>query len=318
MASIVNPPRDPNTLSNYNNFITTHTIANLSIDFEKRRIRGNVILSLTSITDAAATEILLDTSHLRVKDVNLNGKASKWELLPRFEPYGSALKIHLEKGVINGETVDLDICTETTETCSALGWMTPAQARSEHPYMYTQCQAIHARSIFPCQDTPDVKSTFEFNITSPLPTLASGLATGVKDLDGPRNEASGVKLYSFKQDIPIPSYLFALASGDIAQAKIGPRSVVATGPKELEAAKWELEGSTENFIQTIERIVYPYQWGTYNVLVLPPSFPYGGMENPVFTYVRLFVSYFPDWQLIGSCETWSRSIALVVYYLNIF
>ncbi|KAK4690433.1 leukotriene-A4 hydrolase, partial [Lecanoromycetidae sp. Uapishka_2] len=284
MASTINVPRDPNTLSNYNNFITTHTIVNFSIDFEKRNISGNVVLSLKSITDAASKEIVLDTSHLHVSNVNLSGKASKWEMLSRFEPYGSALKIVLREGVANGESVDLDISTETTDKCTALGWMTPAQARSDHPYMYTQCQAIHARSIFPCQDTPDVKSTFEFNIKSPLPTFASGLATAVKDLDTEESAATGVRLYSFKQDIPIPSYLFALASGDIAQANIGPRSVVATGPKELKAAKWELEGSTEKFIQTVEHIVYPYQWGSYNVLVLPPSFPYGGMENPIYTY----------------------------------
>lgn len=281
LASVMKPPRDPNTLSNYNNIVTTHTVANFSIDFNKRIISGNVILRLRSITDAESKEIVLDTSFLKINDVRLNGNISTWELLPRFEPYGSALRIILEEGVVNGESLDLEISTETTEKCTALGWMTPSQARSEYPYMYTQCQEIHARSIFPCQDTPDVKSTFEFNIKSSLPTLASGLPIGAKDVnDGNGKETPGAKMYSFRQDIPIPSYLFALASGDIAQAKIGPRSVVATGPKELEGAKWELEESTENFIQTIEKIVYPYQWETYNVLVLPPSFPYGGMENP--------------------------------------
>ncbi len=141
----------------------------------------------------------------------------------------------------------------------------------------TQCQAIHARSLFPCQDTPDVKSSYEFKIKSPLPVIASGLSTGNKLL------ADGATIYSYRQEIPIPSYLFALASGDIEQVKIGPRSVVATGRNELAAAKWELEDSTEGFIKTIEGIVFPYVWHTYNVLVLPPSFPYGGMENPVYT-----------------------------------
>ena len=284
MASIVNPPRDPNTLSNYNNFLTTHTVANLSIDFDKRCISGNVLLRLKSTTDAATKEILLDTSYLSVKNVAVSGRAYKWELLSRFEPYGSALKIILENGVGNGESLDVDIASETTKDCTALGWMTPAQARSEHSYMYTQCEAIHARSVFPCQDTPDVKSTFEFNIKSPLPVLASGLPTGVQDLPPGKEVPSGTKLYRFAQKIPIPSYLFALASGDIETSPVGPRSVVATGPNELQAAKWELEESTEKFIQTIEKIVYPYQWGQYNVLILPPSFPYGGMENPIYTY----------------------------------
>ena len=251
-TSIVNPPRDPNTLSNYHNFLTTHTEVNFNIDFEKRNISGNVALTLKSITDAAAKEILLDTSFLNVKDVVLDGKTPKWDLLPRFEPYGSALKISLEDGVQNGKSVQLEMSTETTEECTAIQWLTPAQTRSEHPYMFTQCQAIHTRSVFPCQDTPDVKGTVQFNIESPLPVIASGLSIGVKDLEKGANSAIGTKLYTFEQNIPIPSYLFALASGDIAKAPIGPRSVVATGPKELKAAQWELEESTERYIETVE------------------------------------------------------------------
>ena len=142
-----------------------------------------------------------------------------------------------------------------------------------------------ARSVFPCLDTPDVKSTFEFNIKSPLPVLASGLSTCVQDVHSGSEVAAGTKLYSFEQKLPIPSYLFTLASGDIEKAPIRPRSTVITGPRQLQAAKWELEESTEKFIETIEKIVYPYQWGQYNVLILLPSFPYGGMENPIYTYV---------------------------------
>jgi leukotriene-A4 hydrolase len=84
------------------------------------------------------------------------------------------------------------------------------------------------------------------------------------------------KLYEFEQKVPIPSYLFAVASGDIATAPIGPRSIVATGPNELEECKWELERDMEKFMEVAEKLVFPYKWGAYNVLVLPPSFPYGG------------------------------------------
>ncbi len=252
MTSVVNPPRDPNTLSNYNNFLTTHTTVNFKIDFEEKKIGGNVALTLKSITDAAAKEILLDTSFLTVKNVVLNGKSPKWNLLPRFEPYGSALRIILEDGVQNGKSVQLEMTTETTKDCTAIQWLTPAQTRSEHPYMFTQCQAIHTRSVFPCQDTPDVKGTVTFNIESPSPVIASGIATGVKDVGKKADGTIASKSYTFEQNIPIPSYLFALASGDIAKAPIGPRSVVATGPKELKAAQWELEESTERYIETVE------------------------------------------------------------------
>ncbi|KAL8732032.1 MAG: hypothetical protein Q9166_002984 [cf. Caloplaca sp. 2 TL-2023] len=287
-SATINPPRDPNTLSNYNNFLTTHTIANFEIDFDNKRLNGNVILKLVSISDSETKDILLDTSHLDIKDVSLKGNTlSMWRLLPRFEPYGSALKISIEKEAEKGQSFEIDIQVRTTDQCTALQWLTPAQtSNKKHPYMFSQCQAIHARSLFPCQDTPDIKSTFEFNIQSPLPVIASGLSTGIikdpsRDTD---SETSQTSLYTFKQDIPIPSYLFALASGDIATAPIGPRSAVATGPEELEASKWELENDTERFIQVAESLVYAYTWTTYNVLILPPSFPYGGMENPIYTF----------------------------------
>ena len=284
MASIAHSPRDPNTLSNYDTFLTTHITAKLAINFDARTISGDVTLTLKSITDALSKEIILDTSHLAIKGVAINGRAVRWGLAPRTEHYGSALKISLDEDVDNGTSLEAKITTETTKDCTSLGWMTPAQARSEHPYMYTQCQAIHARSIIPCQDTPGVKSTFEFNITSPLPVIASGLPTGIHEVLQESESPTSTKLYTFAQNIPIPSYLFALASGDIEKASIGPRSLVATGPKQLSAAKWELEECTETFIQIVEKIVFPYVWEQYNVLILPPSFPYGGMENPVYTY----------------------------------
>ncbi|KAI4133240.1 MAG: hypothetical protein LQ338_000298 [Usnochroma carphineum] len=290
-STTINPPRDPNTLSNYNNFLTKHTVANFDIDFENKRLSGNVILKLQSISDPGSKEILLDTSNLDIKNVGLKGETlSQWQLLPRLEPYGSALKITVEKTPEKGQFLEIDIQVQTTAKCTALQWLTPAQtSNKKHPYMFSQCQAIHARSLFPCQDTPDVKSTFDFNIRSPLPVIASGLSTGTtEETPIPSSNGEGkappTSLYTFTQSIPIPAYLFALASGDIATAPIGPRSTVATGPEELVSAKWELEADTEHFIQTAESLVYPYAWETYNVLVLPPSFPYGGMENPVFTF----------------------------------
>ncbi|CAL5874870.1 uncharacterized protein PFLUO_LOCUS9172 [Penicillium psychrofluorescens] len=279
--STINPPRDPNTLSNYNNWRSTHITANLDIRFDQKLLAGNVVHQFKSITDAQSREIILDTSHLDIGAVKVDGKPSQWELLPQLEPFGTPLKITLEQGVKLNGTVEVEIAVKTTARCTALQWLTPAQtSNKKHPYMFSQCQAIHARSIFPCQDTPDVKSTFDFNITSPLPVIASGLPIRQSSV----TSQSGNQLYRFHQSIPIPSYLFALASGDVAEAPIGPRSVVATSPDELAGCKWELENDTENFITTIEKIVYPYVWGEYNVLILPPSFPYGGMENPIFTF----------------------------------
>jgi leukotriene-A4 hydrolase len=206
-------------------------------------------------------------------------------LKDRIEPYGAPLFVHLGKEYPKGEEVELHISLSTTEKCTALQWMEPAQTgNKKHPYMFSQCQAIHARSVFPCQDTPDVKATVDFSIRSPLPVVASGLPTGSSNYTAGKNGAAGTLLYTFKQAVPIPSYLFALASGDLATASIGPRSTVVTGPEELLDCKWEFEEDMEKFMDVAEKLVYPYAWGTYNVLVLPPAFPYGGMENPIFTF----------------------------------
>jgi len=276
--SSVAAPRDPNTTSNYNYWKTRHTIAELSIDFKKQRLHGTVTLQLESLTEKASEEIILDTSFLNIQDIQINGNPSKeWKVKDRSEPYGSPLSIPIPGGAAQGATTTLTIDVSTTEECTALQWLTPAQtSNGKFPYMFSQCQAIHNRSIFPCQDTPDVKSTYEFKIRSPLPVIASGLSRGASSFVHGQDGESGTLLYSFYQEIPMPSYLFALASGDIATASIGPRSLVSTGPEELSAAKWELEADTEKYIEVAEKLIFPYQWTQYNVLVLPPSFPYGG------------------------------------------
>jgi leukotriene-A4 hydrolase len=228
-------------------------------------------------------------SFLDISDVKVNGKTAEFNVGDRMEPYGSPLAITLPSDVAQdkGKKVNLTVAVSTTDKCTALQWMTPAQtANKKHPYMFSQCQAIHARSVFPCQDTPDVKSTFSFALRSPLPVLASGLPTGAADFQPPKKDGqSGTLKYTFEQSVPMNNYLFAVASGDLACASVGPRSTVWSGPEELLECQRELDGEIEPFMKAIESVVAPkYQWTQYNVLILPPSFPYGGMENPVWTY----------------------------------
>jgi leukotriene-A4 hydrolase len=270
------PVRDPNTLSNYDQWRTKHTTANFTVDFNAKRLRGSVVLELESQTEKASNEIVLDSSHLDISSIRLNSAPSQWEVKARSGPNGSPVYISVPHGAAKGEVVKLEIELATTDRCTALQWLTPAQTSNKKaPFMFSQCQAIHARSIFPCQDTPDVKSTYDFIIRSPHVVVASGVPVpdATEDVDGD-------KVYKFQQKVPIPSYLFALASGDIASAPIGRCSSVATGPNELKASQWELQDDMDKFLDAAEKLVFPYQWGEYNVLVLPPSFPYGGGFSP--------------------------------------
>ncbi|XP_023933326.1 aminopeptidase B-like, partial [Lingula anatina] len=162
-------------------------------------------------------------------------------------------------------------------------WLDPAQTAGKvKPYMYTQGQASCNRSFFPCQDTPAVKCPYSATVKVP-----KGF-TAVMSASESRKEATAEddhETFFFSLQQPVQSYLVALAVGDLASAEIGPRSRVWTEPSMLEKAKNEFDGEVEIFLSKGEELFGPYQWGRYDLLVMPPSFPYGGMENPCLTFV---------------------------------
>ncbi|RIA99766.1 peptidase family M1-domain-containing protein [Glomus cerebriforme] len=270
---------DPNTLSNINEVQTIHLELNLKVDFEHKILDGSVILSLIAITDI--DKVTLDTRNLVVKSVSRDGKELKFLFGEETKCFGKALHIELGEPLTAGTKFELKITYNTTKQSTAVQWLEPSQTvGKKHPYLFTQCQAIHARSLLPCQDTPCIKLTYSANIqvSHPLRAVMSAIGVGEEELD------DNNKLYKFEQKVKIPSYLIALAVGNLAGKDIGPRSTVWTEPEVLKDAAWEFE-DTEKFIATGEELLTPYEWGKYDLLVLPASFPYGGMENPCLTFV---------------------------------
>lgn len=161
--------------------------------------------------------------------------------------------------------------------------------------MYSQCQAIHARSLLPCMDTPAVKFTYDASVSSPYPVLLSALPSNAKEEQRPIEQYDGKTHYTFTFSQPkgIPSYLIALASGLLAFASFKVPSNAkgnwSTGvwaePSMLADCVYEFEADQPKFVAAVEELIDDYTWGSYSVLVLPPSFPFGGMENPIVTYV---------------------------------
>lgn len=197
---------------------------------------------------------------------------------------GTKLVIGFGKQLSEGETCDVVISFSTMPKSTALQFLDPSQtAGGKHPYLFTQCQAIHARSFIPCQDTPAAKITYSAAVTVPsaLTTLMSAIP---QDSSKPSSGPSGTHTFHFKQDVPIPSYLLALAVGELESRQIGPKSKVWSEPSMVEAGAYEF-ADTAKFLAAAEEVAGEYVWGVYDLLLLPPSFPYGGMENPCLTFV---------------------------------
>ncbi|NXK45128.1 AMPB Aminopeptidase, partial [Chauna torquata] len=204
------------------------------------------------------------------------GRELPFESSP-FASYGSALRIALPEPPRPGQLLAVRIDYEAGEG-PGVCWLTPEQtAGRQKPYMYTQGQAVLNRSFFPGFDTPAVKCTYSATVQVPEGfTAVMSATTWEKQKDN---------TFIFKMDHPIPSYLIALAVGDIVSAEVGPRSRVWAEPCLIEAAKKEYDGVIEEFLAVGEKLFGPYVWGRYDILFMPPSFPFGGMENPCITFV---------------------------------
>ena len=276
------PARDYFSFANTDQFVTDHLALDLAVDFESRRLSGTARLDLRRL-DPRATEIILDTRDLSITSVL--AFSSENSPLPAAYRFGDAdtimgtpLVIQLPEGMASAAAVSLEIAYTTSPQSTALQWLPPElTAGGNHPMVFSQSQAIHARSWVPLQDTPAVRITYEATITTAANLLA--VMSANNDPLAPRDGS-----YFFRMPQAIPSYLLAIAVGNIYFAPLGAQTGVYAEPELLDASVYEF-ADTQDMLEQAEQQFGPYEWGRYDLLVLPPSFPYGGMENPRLSFI---------------------------------
>eukprot|EP00123_Amoebidium_parasiticum_P017081 comp23704_c0_seq1/m.40741 comp23704_c0_seq1/g.40741 ORF comp23704_c0_seq1/g.40741 comp23704_c0_seq1/m.40741 type:complete len:622 (-) comp23704_c0_seq1:650-2515(-) len=274
---------DPSSFANFDVCLSKSLHMDLFVDFDRNVLDGDVVIEVEAQKDNV-TELVLDTRNLTIHDVTDDkDEPLKYRLVaPEKEMgLGKALHVELPAALSKGQRCKVKVRYVTSPKAFAIQWLKPEQtAGKRHPYLFTQCEAVHARSMVPCQDTPAAKTTYTASITVPkeLVALMSAVSTGESET------SIGMKKYEFDQKVPVPAYLIALAVGDLHRRDISPRCAVWSEIEMVDKALYEF-ADTEQFLQKAEEVCGPYVWGRYDLLVLPPSFPFGGMENPCLTFV---------------------------------
>ncbi|HEX5581653.1 MAG TPA: M1 family metallopeptidase [Gemmatimonadaceae bacterium] len=253
----------------------THVALDLRADFDARRLSGTATLDLERAPGSSA--VVLDTRDLAIESVtDTAGHALQFELGPTDSIRGQPLTVELPEGVKR-----IVVGYRTSPDAAALQWLSPAQtAGKKHPYLFSQGQAILTRTWIPTQDSPGIRQTYEARIVVPEPLTA---VMSAEQLTPKGEPAEGGRAFRFRLDQPVPPYLIAIAAGDLAFRELGPRTGVYAEPSVVDSAAREF-ADLEKMVQAAERLYGPYRWGRYDILVLPPSFPFGGMENPRLTF----------------------------------
>ncbi len=268
---------DPLSYAKYDQVKTTALHLDLKADFTRKTLGGYAELTLNWIDKKAAT-LDLDTRDLAISKIEAQDAKGAWA------PVKYTLdKLDAEKGqalhvALPGQPGKVRIHYRTAPTAAALQWLTPKQTMSgKYPFMFSQSQPINARSFMPVQDTPAVRFTYTARIEAP-----EGMRVVMSADNDPK--ATGKGGWTFTMPQPVPSYLVAIGIGELEARTLGGRTGVYAEPQRIKAAEYEL-ADTEKMVAAAESLYGPYRWGRYDMLVLPPSFPIGGMENPRLTFL---------------------------------
>ncbi|MFC1484352.1 M1 family metallopeptidase [Candidatus Neomarinimicrobiota bacterium] len=264
---------DPHSFARPWEATVKNLVLNLKVDFDRKIVHGSATWEV-DLTEGAE-QLVLDINNLDIQRIVLKpGDLTATYSVGDVEPYlGQPLAIDLQPG-----TKVVEVYYSTKPGISALDWLEPEQTTGgRHPFMYTQSQPVLARSFFPCQDTPGVRFSYQATITVPAELMA------VMSAANPQTRRDD-GIYHFDMPQPIPSYLVALAVGDLEFRSLGTSTGVYAEPEMIEKAAYEF-AETEDMLKAAEALYGKYRWGRYDLLVLPSSFPAGGMENPRLTFI---------------------------------
>ncbi|OQR75340.1 leukotriene A-4 hydrolase-like [Tropilaelaps mercedesae] len=273
-------PQDPNSFSRPDEVVVKSFHWDVVVDFEAKVLRGYVDLDVRRAKPDAQFLFLDSSKDLNIKEALCasSGQELDMDRSVTNEKFGVCTRIQLP---LHEDHPKIRVVYETSPTSSALQWLTKEQTAGKHqPYLYSHSEAIHSRALLPCQDSPNVKANFTVNIQVP-----KGLIPVVSAVKVRQEECSnGNVAFMFEQNIPVPIYLLALAVGDLESREIGPCSRVWSEKEYVDQAVVDF-ADTNKMLTTAEDLMGPYVWGRYDLLVLPPSFPFGGMENPCLTFM---------------------------------
>jgi aminopeptidase N len=270
------PVPDPDSFANPDVAKVTHVALDLTADFARKVLSGTATLSIQP--SANAHEIILDCDKLNIHSIRTEHGTTTFSIGAVKPDHGAPLAI-----AITPQTRTLTIAYETSPEAGALQWLSAQQTASGKAYLFSQGESILTRSWAPTQDSPQIRQTYEARIVVPADLhVVMSAAQLTTDGEAVADDA-GKRAYRFRMEHPIPCYLFALAIGDLQFRATGPRTGVWSEPSVVDAAAREFS-DMENMLRAAEKLYGPYRWGRYDVLVLPPSFPYGGMENPRMTF----------------------------------
>jgi len=269
-------PHDIHSFANPENARVTNVSLDLTPDFSTHRLRGAARLSVERGQNSDS--IVLDTRDLTIKSVSdSHGRALGFKMGATEQLLGTPLTIALPA---QGDTIVIEY--ETSPGAAAVQWLAPEQTSGRKlPFLFTQGEAILTRSWVPTQDSPGIRQTYDATIHVPVGMRAvmSAESTGREG----EKDAQGLAVYRFRMDKRIPPYLLALAVGDLAFKPIAKNTGVYAEPAVVDRAASEF-AEVDQMIAAAEKLYGPYRWGRYDILVLPPSFPFGGMENPTLTF----------------------------------